>query len=329
MKTIKRLSMLFLATFVLASCSNDDDTAPDNPPVDPPTLNIIQTAQATADLSILVDAVVKAGLVDTLNGPGPFTVLAPTNAAFEALLATNTDWNTIQDVPNDVLTPILLNHVIGGEVPSSTLDGGMGYAATNADGPEGRKLSLFFNGTTGVVFNGISTVSIADVNASNGIVHIVDTVIGLPTLLTFATADPVFSNLAAAVTDAGQEGVAGIISAATLAAPITVFAPINTAFQDVLDSQVAWVTVSDIPDAALNGILAHHAVGGNTTSDELTDGMTITMANMQDITLMLPSDIGNAATITSAAGTSSEVIIVDVQAVNGVIHAIDTVLMPM
>jgi len=333
MKTIKKLFLLFLATFVLAACSNDDDTAPDNPPVDPPTLNIVQTAQATDALSTLVSAVVRADLVDVLNGPGPFTVLAPTNDAFTAFLATNNDWSTIDDVPVDVLKNLLLNHVITGNVGATDLIGlGSGYSKTNAAGPDaGTLVDVYFTAAApaSVTFNGTSNVTQPDVAASNGTVHIVDAVVN-STLLAFATADSRFSNLAAAASDAGQELVFGAVQGASADEPITIFAPIDSAFQAVLDSDATWTTVTDIPDATLTGILLHHAISdSNVTSDELSDGTSVMMANFQNITLMLPSDQGNAATITSAGGTSSEVIIVDVQATNGVVHAIDTVLMPM
>ncbi len=332
MKTIKRLSMLFLATFVLASCSNDDDTAPTNPPVDPPSQNILQIATATENLSILEEAVIQAGLVDTLNGPGPFTVLAPTNDAFVAFLAT-TPYATLADVPNDVLKNILLNHVITGNVKATDLIGlGSGYNKTNAAGPvAGSLVDVYFSAsaTAGVAFNGTADVTQADIAASNGTVHIVDAVIN-STLFAFATSDPNFASLAAAATDAGQEIIIGAVQTSTAVDPLTIFAPVNDAFQAVLDSDPTWTTVTDIPDAALNNILLHHAVRGNTTSDQLSDGMIIEMANMVNITLMLPSDLGNIATITSGNGTTtSEVTAVDVQATNGVVHVLDTVLMPM
>lgn len=82
MKTLKKLSLLFLATFVLWSCSDDDDASTPMTTPTPTTLNIVETAQATASLSSLVAAVVEADLAITLSGPGPFTVLAPTNEAF-------------------------------------------------------------------------------------------------------------------------------------------------------------------------------------------------------------------------------------------------------
>ena len=126
--------------FGLTACSSDDDSNGGTPPQ---SLSIVETAIASPQLSSLVAAVTQAGLVDTLNGPGPFTVLAPTNDAFDAFLAAN-GFNDLSEVPNDVLTQVLLNHVISGNVASSTLtDAGDGYTNTLADGPDNSKLSLY------------------------------------------------------------------------------------------------------------------------------------------------------------------------------------------
>lgn len=326
MKTIKKLSMLFLATFVLASCSSDDDGTP----IDvPQAVSIIQTAQSTANLSSLVAAIEKAGLVDALNGDGPFTVLAPTNEAFKQFLDDN-DFADLDAVPEGRLSNLLLNHVISGNVKAADLIGlGSDYTETSAVAPaDNSPVDVYFSAdANGVTFNGTSKVTTADVVATNGTIHIVDAVIE-STILAFAAADPNFSNLAAAVTDPGQEVIADVIVGAGAMAPITVFAPINSAFQAVLDSQMDWNTVSDIPDNTLNGILAHHATGGNNTSSTLADGAEVTMANQQNVTIGIDAAT-SSVTLTSAGGTMSNVLVVDVQAVNGVIHAIDTVLMPM
>ncbi|WAC03537.1 fasciclin domain-containing protein [Lacinutrix neustonica] len=206
MKTIQKLSMLLLATFVLWSCSNDDDGST---PINPPTasLNIVETAQATADLSILVEAVIQANLTATLSATGPYTVLAPTNAAFEEFLDSNPAWNSLADIDDETLTQVLLNHVIYGTVTSSTLiSAGSGYTSTLADGAGGQNLSIYYNTSSGVKFNDLATVTTADVSASNGIVHIVDKVITLPSIVDHAIANPSLSSLVAAVTEKRPSG---------------------------------------------------------------------------------------------------------------------------
>ena len=122
---------------------------------EPPT--IVDIAVATPDLSNLVAALQAADgdLVTTLNG-GEYTLLAPTNAAFETFLSVN-GFSSLDDVPTDVLANILLNHVITGEVRSTDLSAfGAGYASTNATNADGDNLSLYFDTLSGVVFNGVS-----------------------------------------------------------------------------------------------------------------------------------------------------------------------------
>jgi len=338
MKIISKISKIvpiLLLVLGLQSCSNDDDTPP--PPPTGPTLNIVETAAATADLSSLVTALQAADgdLVNVLSGNGPFTVLAPTNAAFDAFLSAN-GFASLGDVPTDVLSTILLNHVITGNVPSSALaTAGSGYASTNATNADGDFLSLYFDASNGVSFNGISNVSTADVATTNGTVHIVDAVIGLPTVVTFATADSNFSSLVASLTAPGQPDFVSILSGqagdpSPVQAPFTVFAPTNTAFQALLDSNPAWDTPADIDTALLTSVLLHHVVApANVRSGDLTDGIAPLTAEGDAITINLPGNDGNPAKITDGSGVADiDIIAVDVQATNGVIHVVESVLIP-
>jgi len=124
------------------SCNDDNnDVIMEGP------LNITETAIASSDLSNLVAALIAADgdLVSVLNGTGPFTVLAPTNLAFQNFL-TAKGFASLSDVPKSVLSQILLNHVISGTVKSTDLiSAGSGYAKTNANGAGGQKLDLFFD----------------------------------------------------------------------------------------------------------------------------------------------------------------------------------------
>lgn len=129
---------------------------------------IVDIAAATPDLSTLVTAVTAAGLVDTLSGPGPFTVFAPTNAAFAALPHGVLD-GLLADIP--ALTNVLTYHVAAGLYPASSLVGVRGRVAT----VQGDFISV--NGTHGVRLNRSIEVITPDVNASNGIVHIIDGVL--------------------------------------------------------------------------------------------------------------------------------------------------------
>ena len=167
----KILPILFLSLLTV-SCGDDND---DNG-VCCAGSSIVDLASQTESLSTLVAALEVTGLDATLSSPGAFTVLAPTNDAFDSFL-TSINAASLEDIPVDVLTNVLLNHVIIGEAQSSSLTNG--YASTQADSAaSGTNMSIYINTDDGVTFNGVSSVTSADVVASNGIVHIVDAVIG-------------------------------------------------------------------------------------------------------------------------------------------------------
>ena len=319
----KIIPILVLALVFTTSCSNDDDNTPDPPA----QLSIVETALATPDLTSLVAALQAADgdLINVINN-GTFTVLAPTNAAFDAFLAAN-GFATLGDVPTDVLSNILLNHVITGEVTSTDLvQGGAGYTTTNATNADGDILSLYYNTSDGVRFNGVSSVTAtgADIEASNGVVHIVDAVIGLPTVVTFATADPTFETLVAALTrdDLTFDYVTTLSSTDGLS-PFTVFAPTNDAFGDLL-AELELDGLADIDEPTLKATLDHHAVAmANVRAEDLSQGQVVGTIG-GDITISL--DAG--AQIIDANGRTIDIIATNVQAFNGVVHAINTVILP-
>ncbi len=250
MKTIKNLkilAILFIGLIGLVSCSDDDDTL-----TMPETIS--ELAVATPDLSNLVAALTRANLVETLDAAGNYTVFAPTNAAFSAFLTAN-NFASVNDVPVNVLTQVLLNHVIAEELPAASLTTGYKntlatYADTNLN------LSMFINTSSGVKLNGEVNVVTPNIEATNGVIHIVDKVIGIPTVVTFATADPNFSTLVSALTTLTPATDFVSVLSNTEAA-FTVFAPTNAAFT-ALGTPPA--------EATLTQVLLHHVVSGNIQS---------------------------------------------------------------
>lgn len=158
----------------VAACSDDSDSNSNGDmggvtqtPTD--AGNIVDVAADTPDLSTLVEAVTAAGLAETLQGEGPFTVFAPTNAAFDALPAGELD-RLLEPANKEELANILTYHVVEGEVMSSDLTDGQ-----KAKTLEGGTLTVTINGKT-VKIND-ATVATADVPASNGVVHVIDQVL--------------------------------------------------------------------------------------------------------------------------------------------------------
>jgi uncharacterized surface protein with fasciclin (FAS1) repeats len=313
---IRNLAMIALFAIFTVSCDDDDN----NVVVDN---TITGKATATANLSILVQALVKADLATTLKGAGPYTVFAPTNDAFTAFLAT-TPYATINDVPKEALTQILLNHVVTGAVKSTDLT--TGYIKTLAKGTASTSntLSMYVNTAAGVKLNGVATVTTADIMASNGVVHIVDKVIDLPTIVTHAAANANFSTLVSVLNRSGQPN---FITALSATGPFTVFAPTNAAFT-ALNTELAPGGIAGVSAANLTKVLQYHVVSpANVLAASLTEGQVVTpiLTPAQTFTIQLTG----GAKIKDANNRISNIIITDVQCSNGVIHAIDKVLLPI
>lgn len=314
-KLFKLSAFVFLFGFLFVSCdeSRDDVETPKT---------IYELASMDADLSNLKAAIDKAGLASTLGASGSFTVFAPSNAAFTQFLADN-GFTNLNDVPNAALKEILLNHVLSNKVMAAQVT--TGYFSTLAKGnaSSSKNLSMFINTASGVKINGISTVTKTDITASNGVIHKVDKVIGLPTVVTHALANPNFSSLVSALTRNDMPDFAGILSGTTNS-PFTVFAPTNAAFSSLL-TELNLPNLASVPAATLENVLKYHVVAGaNVLSTDITNNMNVT--TFQGGTFKITTTGG--VKITDANNRVSNVIATDVQCSNGVIHAIDKVLLP-
>ena len=333
----KGLSLLVLFSLLMLSCNNDDDDTPT--PV--PTPNIVQLAQSVDDLSSLVAALgqADAGLVEALSGAGPFTVFAPTNAAFDALLdQLGPDYNSLADFDTAeekaLLAKILTYHVASGKVLSTDLTDGMMVKTL-----QGEDITVHLNG--GVSLDDATetdaNVTTADAKASNGVVHIINKVLlpqevvdalGLstPNIVELAQSVPDLSSLVAALIQA-DAGLVGVLSGD---GPFTVFAPTNDAFAALLDQLGPdYNSLADFDTAEekalLAKILTYHVVSGAAAlSTDLTDGMTVTTVQGEDLKINLTGGVK----IDDATDTDANVTTADAMASNGVVHIIDKVLLP-
>jgi transforming growth factor-beta-induced protein len=286
----------------LSSCEDDDS---------PSQQRIVDVAAGNGDFSVLVAALTKADLVGVLDGDGPFTVFAPTNDAFTALLA-DLGVSGLDDLTADQLRPILLNHVLAGQYRSTDLTSGYFQSANNG-GPGSTNVDLYLKVGGGVTINGSVQVTQADITASNGVIHVIDEVI-LPTdVVHIAAGNDNFTSLVDALTTA--DGDLDNVLKGT--GPFTVFAPVNSAFEEISS------VVEGLSTSELSEVLQYHVVSGNVLSSTLTDGQVVTTLN-GTFTVTVS---GSTVTITDASGTSANVIATDVQGTNGVVHVIDKVLL--
>lgn len=317
MKNFKIILIAIVAIFV-SSCSKDDN--PTSYPI--PDTTITGKAVATADLSILVQALQKAGLATTLQGAGPYTVFAPTNAAFTSFLNAN-GFTSLNDVPVAALKEILLNHVLTGKKLAVNLS--TGYEKTLAKGgaSTANALSMYVDKTDVVKLNGVSMVTTADILASNGVIHIVDKVIGLPTIVTHATANSNFSILVSALTRADQINFVGILSGTASPSPFTVFAPTNDAFVSFL-TETTYPSLAAIPTSVLDKTLKYHVItGANALASSLSADQVIPTFSGQSVTVKT-----SPTRLKDVSNRDCNIILTDVQCSNGVIHVLDKVLLP-
>lgn len=310
---LKKITSLLMLTLFIFSCSDDDYDGPVTAPADPMAeenmQDIAETAIATAELSSLVAALTRAELVTTVQGDGPFTVFAPTNDAFDTFLSDN-GFATVEDVPIDLLTQVLLNHVVAGKNLSTDLSTAY-ISSSSTAGVNGKNLSLYVDTAVGVKING-STVTTADVEASNGVVHIVDKVIGLPNIVDHAVNNPILSSLVGALTAGGNTTFTDLLSTPDTA--FTVLAPVNDGF--------AAFTNSNGND--INTVLSNHVISGAAlAAADLSNTYANTVATNSDgdfLSIYVNTDDG-----VKFNGTST-VALADIVATNGIVHAVDQVI---
>jgi transforming growth factor-beta-induced protein len=278
------------------------------PEPEPALQTIVDIAVADGRFNTLVAAVVAADLADTLSGEGPFTVFAPTDEAF-AKLPEGTIEALLADIP--ALTDILLYHVVSGAVLAEDV-----VMLDAAPTLLGENVSIRVEG--GMVYLNDAQVVITDIIASNGVIHVIDSVLlppqeeeSLGTIVDIAVADGRFETLVTAVVAADlAETLSG-------EGPFTVFAPTDDAFAKLPEGTVA-ALLEDIP--ALTEILLYHVVAGEVLAADVVE--------LQFAETLLEKDIEIRVKDGMVYLNDAQVIITDIMADNGVIHVIDTVLLP-
>jgi uncharacterized surface protein with fasciclin (FAS1) repeats len=284
--------------------AGDEPDAGGEPDAGAEPVDIVATAIAAGSFTQLADALTSAELVATLQGEGPFTVFAPTDAAFDAFEAANP--GVLAGLSTEELTAVLTYHVIAGEVLASALVEG-GVAMTVAGSPVAFELE---GGATIVGGDGTSAaITMTDIEASNGVIHVIDAVLLPPSKDIVETAQGIadFSSLVSAVVQAD------LVEALQGEGPLTVFAPTNAAFEAIEE------VVAGLSDEELTNVLLYHVVDGAVGAGNLTAGEVPTLLEDNSVTV----DLTAGAKINDANVTMANVL-----AKNGVLHVIDSVLVP-
>ncbi len=325
MKRLPLLSLfvLLIASLVLAACAPAATPEPTQPPAPveteapaeaaPMSKDIVDTAVADGRFTTLVAAAQAAGLVETLKGEGPFTVFAPTDDAFAKLPA-----GTVEDLLKpenlETLKNILLYHVVPGKVMAADVT-----KLESAETVLGENIMI--KEDMGKVYTNDAQVVITDIETSNGVIHVIDSVLLPPAeaapmskdIVDTAVADGRFTTLVAAVQ------AAGLVETLKGEGPFTVFAPTDDAF-----AKLPAGTVEDLlkPEnlETLKNILLYHVVPGKVMAADVTKLESAETALGENI--MIKEDMGKVYI------NDAQVVITDIETLNGVIHVIDSVLLP-
>ena len=301
---LKRLGAVMLLG-VLGACGGND-----------PDPDIVDTARADTHFSVLVEALQAADLVTPLSGPGPFTVFAPTDDAFTALLAELKITKAQLLADKALLQQVLQYHVLSGAVPRSAVP--LGKAITPLQG------GIFkIDASGGNLFvtdgrNRTARITATDIQARNGLIHVVDRVL-LPadkTIVATAQAVPDFSILVEAVV------AAGLVDTLNGTGPFTVFAPTNAAFAKLLTELGVTKDQLLANKPLLTQVLTYHVLPGRVLKADVPVGAAITTVQGQTFS------VDASLAITDANGRKAAITATDVLARNGVIHVLDNVILP-
>jgi uncharacterized surface protein with fasciclin (FAS1) repeats len=312
---LKKASLLVALVFItttISSCSMEEEA-------NAKKSSITGVVQSQSNLTLLGIALDRTNLLATLDAQGTYTLFAPTDTAFNTFLATN-GFASINDVPVPILKEILLNHVIAQTLNATDLPSN-GYIKTLATGTVSTNtLSMFVSKTNGVILNDVAEVTSANVLANNGIVHIVDAVIGLPTITDHVVANPNLTSLVGVLTGPGQPDFVSTFSGT---GPFTVFAPLNSAFTS-LNSEIPG-GIAGVSASNMTKILRYHVVSANKLGADLMEGDVITTLEApQSFTVLLST----GPKLKDVNNRKASVITTDIQCSNGVIHLLSKVLLP-
>ncbi|QDU92469.1 fasciclin domain-containing protein [Lignipirellula cremea] len=269
--------------------------------------DIVTTAVNAGSFKTLATALKAAGLVETLQGKGPFTVFAPSDAAFASLPAGTVE-KLLQPENKQQLVAVLAYHVVPGKVMAADVTQLTGAATVN-----GQRIDIKVDGST--VFVDQAKVVAADIACSNGVIHVIDQVI-LPSsddLPTTALNAGKFGTLLAAAK------AAGLVSVLSGDEPLTVFAPTDAAFEKLPDGVLESLLLPKNKDK-LAAVLKYHVVAGRVYSNQVLDQKELKTVQGGVLTVSVKNGV---ATINGAGLAAT-----DIDASNGVIHVIDSVLLP-
>lgn len=288
------------AAIIAAPVTSQDHTAPSK-------ADIVDTAVAAGSFKTLAAALTAADLVGTLKGKGPFTVFAPTDAAF-AKLPKGTVASLLEKKNLKTLTGILTYHVVAGDMPAKKV-----LSQSNLNTINGQLAALSMD-KSGASIAGAKIIK-TDIQCANGVIHVIDAVM-MPTandIVDVAAKAGTFKTLIAAAK------AAGLVDTLKGKGPLTVLAPTDEAFAKLPKGTVAMLLKPE-NKAKLASILTYHVIAGRAVAADVAKAKSIksVQGGAIKVTAMKNKVMVNDATVVAT----------DINASNGVVHVIDRVIMP-
>jgi uncharacterized surface protein with fasciclin (FAS1) repeats len=319
MKNLFRFIPVALCAILLfTSCRPDQDTIEEETK---PQL-LLDLLRADDHLNTFAAAIDQAGMASMLEGAGVYTVFAPTDEAFAAYLQAQ-GVSKLEDLPKEHLKNLVLNHLIRGEYRSAKLP--EGYLTTQAEltlADDKFAVSLLLARRDGVMhINGAQMTVHADQEGVNGVIHEVDEVLALPNVANHMLNNVEFQSLLGALKISGIRNE--YIARLTNGGPYTVLAPTNIAFA-TLFVELRVNSLAQIPTAQLDHMLRNLYFDGNVRTDEFSAGQVLKATNGTTVKVQKNA---TGLMFVDERGRQARVTIGDVQGTNGVIHAVDKVVL--
>ncbi len=309
LSSLKFISLAYLTVVLLASCKKDYEPQL-NSSADK---NIAANIAASADFSIMDEAIKKAGLQEMLEGTEDLTLFAPSNSAFETYFY-QIGAEGLSDIAEEDLRSLLLNHLVTGKLMTSAMSKGY-INSLNRSAPGNNATTLYISNTDPFIIDGSRKITIPDIACNNGIIHGIDKVIRPESLIDHIINNPDFSMLIQLVLSSGMSDT--LVSDG----PFTILAPSNAVFQAAMDS-MGITTLDPSLLQQLAPLALYHVVQGNYPVNDLPQGSLESMLTGFNLIFDKSSEqvlINNTVKITTP----------DIQATNGVIHIVDGFCIPV
>jgi uncharacterized surface protein with fasciclin (FAS1) repeats len=317
-----RLFIVILSAVWYSCFPLDKEVPPDPRSFDPSDTNLRELSATLPYFRDYLRAMDHTSIIGILEAPGPYTIFMPNQVGFSKFRIEK-GIDAAEEIPEDTLKRILLYHIVPGHWQLFQIPRGY-YPTLATEESSNNPIDLFIDAEELLELNGIVALDEPNLETVNGVLHSISAVLNIPTLLTHLSVNDEFSMISGILTSGlpGEE----LLEIFQQEGPFTFFAPNNKALESFLAEHDEWQTIEDIPREVLNEILAYHLIGEwNFLLKEILVERMVSTLNGKSLTVV---PVKRGWEIRDGSGSMVRVTRNDIQAVNGVIHQVDRVLLP-